>query len=153
MSGWCNYRPGSRYSNVRLKPVSLSGYAFAAARKLLYGPFLMTKRWTDHWVTEAKIRSFAPISEVERQERLFRIYFTGNTFIGMAREMWLRYPLETPATAIGTEGVSGADQTLSFRLNHDGVPMLCARGAFFYHLKSMRNFIVGKVRPEVRFDC
>ena len=153
--GWSEYSPGSRYSNVRTKP--LVGW-YMAMQKL--------RLWLVRWGQRAglgRIVSWigtrhnpfvmlgAPISEVKRQPRIFRTYFNGWSLTGMSRKMWLRYPFSLESE-IGNQKVFGSDYSVSRRMNDDGVPMWCIRDAHIGHLHSMEGFFVGKVKPEVVFD-
>lgn len=84
--------------------------------------------------------------------------FAGMSLTGMARDLWLRYPFR----AMGSPGCSwGSDWSLSTRLRDDGIPIVAARGAFVWHVKTKTNerdeapgrgLLVGKEPSEVRYQ-
>lgn len=134
VTGWSNIYPGSARANIRLKEPWGSKALFMLGHPL--------SGLIPSQVTMAKSKTFADANAIIRQERFFRTYYMGFSFTGMTRDLWLRFPLRT-------FGESGSDYSLSARLNGAGVPMWCARDGFFRHLKSMENFIVGKVPKKV----
>lgn len=62
--------------------------------------------------------------------------FTGMSLTTMPRDLWLRFPFD----CYGTPDSSwGSDFSLSVRLRDAGIPVVAARGAFVWHIKTRVN--------------
>ena len=156
VTGWCNIFPGKPASSVELRPIEnerTSVYLEVRDRiprswvpvikKLYKVPFLGE-------ILEAPIYAHFPdLETVWAQAPVFRTYFVNWCLTSMSRDIWQRFPFQYHATRFAGHG---SDQSESLRLAEAGVGMLCARDSFVYHIHSLRNFVVGKVKPEVVFE-
>lgn len=139
LTGYCNMTPGSEKVNIRFKPF-VGSYPFFVATHAIPPLAKLLERY--------KIQTFPNRSEVMAQPEVFRTYFMGYAFTGMERSLWLQYP-PRPWKNHLTGKSFGSDYLICRQLNERDIPMWCHRDAFVYHLNSMENFIVGKVKPEV----
>lgn len=156
VTGWCNIFPGETIANLELRPIQADRGSFyfrvrdhipralVPLIKLLYHnagiKWLMNRALYEHFPTE---------DEIWAQTPTFRTYFVGWSLTSITREFWLRYGFHY--SDVQKSG-HGSDQKMSLDLAADGVEMFCARDSFIYHLGTVRNFIVGKVQPEVVFE-
>lgn len=133
VTGWCRQRPGSKVSNILLRP---------------HGPislfrFMSMTRYVDAYLPSF---SFATLEQVRAQRPVFRTYFVNFCLTGMRRRLWLYYPFKT------RNSHGGSDYLASTRLERDKVPMWCVRDAFMEHLKSLAFWKVGKEQPQTVLD-
>ena len=156
VTGWCNIFPGETLANLELRPITEDRSALyfrirdriprstlPFIKKLYHkSPLKAVMNWVlyQHFPTE---------DEIWVQPEVFRTYFVGWALTSITRELWLKYGFHH---APGKNAGHGSDQKMSLDLANDGVEMLCARDSFIYHLGTIRNFIVGKVKPDVIFE-
>lgn len=102
------------------------------------------------------------LSEVLRQERVFRSGRFGWSLTGMRREVWLEHPFQCDlGRSISVRGVEvevglASDQKTSAVLREAGVPILAARDAWCEHLNGKPGYDtrveIGRVKPHVLVD-
>lgn len=87
-----------------------------------------------------------------------RSWFAGYALTGMSRELWQRYPFQVLHPQ---SGGSCSDFVLSWRLQHDNVPIVAPKAGFYRHVKERWNvpdkgpgkrLLVGEVEPGVRLE-
>lgn len=155
VTGWCNIFPGQTLANLELRPIAINRDFYLRTRDEMPA-FLVPlikwlwrktpiKRLIDHFI----YRHFPDEEEIWAQEPLFRTYFVGWSLTSISREMWLKHGFHYANTS---KSGHGSDQKMSLDLAGENVVMLCARDSFIYHLGTVRNFIVGKVEPSVKFE-
>lgn len=140
-TGWSNMSTVNTRGNVRFKPIH-GNYAF----------YVLTHSITQLYkVTEGlRLNSFPSSKQILAKNGEFYTYFSGFSFFGMRRKLWLKYPFQVYHGLLGfKKNGFGSDFMQSDRLNKAGIPILCDSRAFFYHLASKQNMIVGKVLPTV----
>jgi hypothetical protein len=148
VTGWSCVAPNSDIVNIRLKPDKHLNLMYVVAwtfGKVI--PDFMKHRL----LNMTKDRVMPNIASKIRNEMpdVFRTYFVGFSFTAMSRELWIKYPFRVYSGAAFWVNKAGSDISLSNRLYNAGVPMYCVKNAEVLHLRSMANFIVGKVTPEV----
>ena len=137
-TGFSNMHPGSHRVNLMLNGYSLG---YRAAFWMYHAGSRL--RPVKAGVTSVKTLFFPRMSDVPKGE--FQTWFVGFSFTSMSRDMWLRFPFFSVHDRTGW----GSDAIMSQRLDSNSVPAYSSSDAFFYHLASMRNFIVGRVLPEL----
>ena len=156
VTGWCNIFPAQPMANLELKLSTPENSAYIRWRdrlprfalpfaKKVYVKFMVGSAY------DPVYKHFPSIEEIWRQPPLFRTYFVGWALTSMTRERWLKRGFRMPEEFSQRAG-HGSDRAMSDDLTEDGVVAMCARDSFIYHLASSRNFIVGKVPQEVRYE-
>ena len=153
MTGWCNIFPGKLASSVELKPIENERTSvYLEIRDRIPLRFVPRMKKLLKWpligaILEAPIYAHFPdLDTVWAEAPVFRTYFVNWCLTSMSREIWERFPFKYGSSKYSGHG---SDQLESIRLAEAGVTMLCARDSFVYHINSLRNFVVGKVTPEV----
>lgn len=157
VTGWCNIFPGQTLANLVLRPIANeSGSFYYRLREHMPKDAVKPlKRLYAMGVIKAPVnlllwRHFPDEEEVWAMPPLFRTYFVGWALTSLTRDFWLRYGFHYSTEKF--TGGHGSDAKMSSDLDRDGVKMLCARDSFVYHLGTMRNFLVGRVKPKVIID-
>lgn len=157
VTGWCNIFVGQTLAALELKPIDSSGVDFylKTLRKIPRKGVLPVVRYVYHRTPMKAImnwllyKHFPTMDQIWDKPPLFRTYFVAWALTSVSRACWLKYGFEYPSIE---KAGHGSDAKFSMDANRDGLIMLCARDSFVFHLASKRNFIVGKVRPEVIFE-
>lgn len=156
ITGWCNLSPELWRANVILRPLKESAYHKATSNipaflgrhlaALISGGIFPFK----HLYEFVSYSSFPPCDAISAmRHEIFRTYFMGGPLLSMSRRLWLRHGYDPPEWG---GPAFGADMALALELANAGEKMWCARDAFCYHLHTTRNFIVGKVEPEIIYE-
>lgn len=155
VTGWSNIMPGRDSAAVELKPIVKRDFYLGVRDKMprraaglvksFYKGTAIGKALIDPFIRH----HFPSLQEIWDKPPLFRTYFVGWALTSITRDRWVKHGFHYDNK--GTAG-HGSDQKMSLDLAADGVTILCARDSFIYHLLSVRNFIVGKVKPEVIFE-
>ena len=130
-TGWCNITPTIRLANVRLRKPPGQGSFFSLTHRV---PIL------SNITAPIKLRTFP--SPKKLPEGFFRVFFAGFSFTSLTRELWQRFPFKALKTG-------GSDFLLCERLNDNDIPIYCHKNTYCYHLHWTKDFIIGKVDPEV----
>jgi hypothetical protein len=135
-SGWSLVSPGSRLTNVSLKPL----------RGTTPGPFSI---------------DYATVDAVMRQQPVFRAYFAGFSLTGLRKFLWERYPYQ-PYDWVGRPYRKdvpkeiarywASDYNECKRLQEGRVELMVHREAYVEHLGSIEYLIVGKEEPKVVYE-
>jgi hypothetical protein len=156
VTGWCNIFPGQTLSNLELKPIIESKASlYIRVRDQLPKWSLKYIKVVIKWpifkqLIQWPIYNHFPLEdEIWSQAEVFRTYFVGWALTSIDRATWLKYGFRYP---FSQKAGHGSDRAMSSDLLADNEIALCARDSFIYHLGTTRNFIVGKVKPEVIFD-
>ena len=142
-TGWCRFSPGSPRGALIINDGG-PGPAFDLMFRLYHITGMTIHNRLDYF----KLRRFASVSDIMKQPDEFPTAHVPFAFTGMRRRLWLEYPYRCEHSGRRPHG-SSSDYMLSKRLRRDGVPMWAGRAAYFEHLRSLRNFVVGKVPPRV----
>lgn len=136
-TGFSNMYPTSERVNLMLEGYSL-GYRFSF---WLYHKAANIKI-ARMGVSATKAAWFARMAQIPKGE--FQTWFVGFSFTGMTRDLWLRFPF----LCVHDRSGWGSDAVMSLRLARDFIPAYSNNEAFFYHLASAKNFIVGSVPKQ-----
>lgn len=156
VTGWCNIFPGQEIAALEFQPVTQPRtltYINIISRTPKF--FLPTLRFAYHHTPIKRLmnwilyKHFPKLDYVWSQPTLFETFFVQWALTSMTREIWQKFPFHYPTSDYAR---NGSDAYESIVLYQAGVKMLCARDSFIYHLATKRNFIVGKVKPEVVFE-
>ena len=152
LTGWCNLSPSRFRANVILHPLKKVSYFRLGSRMprflgrhlagLVSGGVFPFK----HLYERVAFNSFPSYSDINRLPEVFETFFMGGPLLSMSGEHWLKYNFKSPSWG---GPALGADMALSEQIANDGLRMWCVRDAFCYHLHTTRNFLVGRVDPEV----
>ena len=156
VTGWCNIFAGKTVSNVELKP-NIDGDAsfYIRVRDMLPKwslPFIKSLYnipGLAYFLEKPIYNHFPDEDEIWRQGPVFQTYFVGWALTSISRAAWLKYGFRYP---VSTKAGHGSDRAMSQDLLNDGLKAYCARDSFIYHLRTTRNFIVGKEAPRVILD-
>ena len=140
ITGWCNMVPNSDRGNIRFCKFKGNFISFLIAHVIMR---LLSK------TVKFKIKTFASIENIKIQPKYFETWFMGSTFTSMPRELWIRFPFKAFHNPYNGK-TYGSDFMLSRRLFKANIKMFCARDAFFYHLASHENLLLGKVIPSLK---
>lgn len=154
VTGWSNISPAVQRANVLPNPLSLEYKAASAIRtKVVRAVSLLHLEGVyrnQKFQINSTLGVFPTVQETWTSPEVFRTYYVGWSFTGMRKAVWQRFPFGVKRDRLWQADVN-SDWWFTRRANEAGVRMMCARDGFFYHLKSMENFIVGKVPKEVIF--
>jgi hypothetical protein len=142
-TGWCNVAPGMNHADMRF--VSIIG-----ARSFFQVTHLLPPLHTI--TTDLRLRSLPTIDEVRSKHGEFETKVVSGCFVGMRRALWQRFPFQVARSIFGKDKGFGFDIKLTNRLKDAGIKMYSHSDAFFYHLASKANWIVGRAKPAVIFE-
>lgn len=158
VTGWCNIFPDDTLVSLKLHPFgddlrkpSRTRFLRDSVPDVLHPLIRSVIREGERvsWMTRKLYAHFPREEEIWAQKKLFRTYLLPWALTSMTRDLWLRYGFK-PAEE-DMRG-AGSDLRASIELNKEGIVMLCSRDAFIFHLRTRRNFIIGKVSKEVIFE-
>jgi len=142
-TGWCRFSPGNPKSALIVNNGG-PGLVFGAMFRLYHMTGMTIHNRLDYF----KLLRFTEASAIAGLPSEFLTSHVPFAFTGMRRELWLKYPYRCEHSGRRPHG-SSSDHMLSTRLRRDGVPMWAGRDAYFEHLRSLRNFVVGRVPSRV----
>ena len=153
ITGWCNLMPNINRGSVCFKPLTDKDDIYhrilfsipqwltkPLALTFWYVPFF--NNLYQHYVNQ----SFTDIDEVWKQKPVFETYFVNWALTSMRKDIWETFPFDYK---FKNGKAVGSDILTSLALSKANLPMYCARDSFVYHLATHRNFIIGKVKPEI----
>ena len=149
VSGYCQLSQTSSKVNLAKDKLSLNN-------NFIPHPTL-PKREVEDWMdlrmwNHPYIEEYMTLEQVQKQNDYFKTYFTGWSFTGASKEVWLKYPYRT--------GIKGGGTDAQFVLRYvgrDGGEIWTHPEAFHVHLKENhqntleRDWLVGVQEPIIHF--
>lgn len=154
ITGWCNLMPNINRGTVSLNPLHYNSYHSTLLKipKWLIKPLALAF-WYIPPLTllyqDRVNKSFTDIDSIYEQPKIFSNYFVSWALTSIPRDIWLRFPFKYKFT---NGKAVGSDILMSLDLYNNDIPMYVARDSFVYHLATHRNYIIGKVKPQVIFE-